>query len=147
MISSQEVRNKINEKRIGHSKYEKICNHVFVHGTNNHKECRDRHILLPSDVSTVGEVYMNTEIRFSLQEIISPTEYVVRPLKIRTKDGFKDVNDSNRFFNFDLEFRMHYMKKDNLKNFESIELGQLCVIADDESAHHRGEIIEEDMDQ
>lgn len=112
-----------------------------MHGTNNHKECQKRHMLLPSDVPTGEMAYINKEIRFAVQKVISPTEYIVRPLQMRTANGYTNINASNEFINFDMEFRMHCLIEGHLKSSESIEIGQLCVVIDEHYAY-RGEVIE-----
>lgn len=137
----QQLRNEMNKQRKSKSQYEVICNYIFMHGNANHKNCRLRHVLLPSDILNNENAFVNKELRFHLIKVISPTEYIVRPLKIRTGNVWDEVNGSNEFLGFNMRFSFFYSLNANLKCVETIELGQLCVVVVND-APHRGQIIQ-----
>lgn len=121
--------------------YELLCKHVFMYGETSHRECQRRHTLLPIDILSDESGFVNRELRFHLLKIISPTEYIVRPMKIRIDNKWKDINCSNDYITFNLQFLLHYSYEENFKVHDSIELGSLCVIRV-RNVPQRGEIIE-----
>lgn len=111
-----------------------------MYGNTEHTACKNRHTLLASDLPTGENAYVNQNIRFHLFKIISPTEYIVRPLKVRTSNGWKIIMQSDEYAMFKIRFHIHYVNQDHLVRPHSIKLGQLCVVFIDE-APHRAEII------
>lgn len=127
--------------------FEPVCNHVFLHAStevHEHKACMKRHALLPTDIATDENdepLYVNQELRFHLLKIISPSEYIVRPLKQRTSNGWKDIMRSDESMVFKMRFHVHYVNSNNQIRPDTIKLGQLCVILVNETVPHRAEII------
>lgn len=130
----------MNELRQSERTLEPVCNHLFMYGNTEHTACKNRHTLLPSDLPTGEDPYVNQNIRFHLYKIISPTEYIVRPLKVRISDGWKIIIRSDEYAMFKIRFHVHYVNQNHLVRPRSIELGQLCVVFID-GAPHRAEII------
>lgn len=120
--------------------FEPVCNHVFLHGNTEHNACMNRHKLLPTDIATGENLYVNQELRFHLFKVISPSEYVVRPLKLRTISGWKNIMRSDEYAVFKMGFHLHYVKPENQVHPDKIELGKLCVVFVD-IVPHRAEII------
>lgn len=114
------------------------------HGT----DCSHRHMILSSDIVPESErIIQNGHIRFHVLKIISPTEYVVRPMMQLTENNkWIDINRSNEFICCDLKLQGLYK---NLKSAEKLPgicdptLGDKCVVQVDEK-FYRAEIIEID---
>lgn len=113
-------------------RYESICNFVFMHATIEHgSECKYRHLMLKSDILTDDENQITSgTLRFHVLKIVSPTEYVVRPIMLSSAENQQDwhiINGSDEFKVFDLQMQAHYKNDDSRKLLESLELGQMCV--------------------
>lgn len=131
----------MNKHRQSEHKFEPVCNHVFLHGSTEHNACMNRHTLLPTDIATGENLYVNQELRFHLLKVISPSEYIVRPLKVRcTSNGWKDIKQSDDYLVFKMGFHVHYVNPINQVRPDTIKLGQLCVVFVD-AVPHRAEII------
>lgn len=131
----------MNKHRQSEHKFEPVCNHVFLHGNTEHNGCMNRHTLLPTDIATDENMYVNQELRFHLFKVISPTEYIVRPLKVRLEPNrWKDIMRSNDYVVFKMGFHVHYVNPNNQVRPDNIKLGQLCVVFVD-TMPHRAQII------
>lgn len=130
----------MNKLRQTEHQFEPVCNHVFLHGSTEHNACKNRHTLLPTDIATGNNLYVNQELRFHLLKVIGPSEYIVRPLKVRTSNGWKDIMRSDDYAVFKMRFHVHYSNPIHQIRPDIIKLGQICVVFVD-TVPHRGEII------
>lgn len=125
-------------------RFESICNFIFMHGASEHQaNCRHRHLLLPTDVLDDTELLLNGQLRFNVLQIISPTEYVIRPTAHRTgeKEKWQTINNSNEFDDLNTQMQAYYKDSDNQKALHTLELGQKCVVQLHE-IFYRAEIIQ-----
>lgn len=130
-------------------KYHSICNMLFMHGTNNHEaKCEYRHLILPHDVLNDGENEIKSGLRFNVLDVVSPTEYIVRPIIhadiVDSKGHFgkwDTVNKSNEYDQLNLELQIHYKNAANQKILHTLELGQKCVCAR-RGVYYRAEIMQ-----
>lgn len=116
-----------------------------MHGTNEHqKNCPKRHLLLQSDVLEDDKNQFNGgTIRYSVLQMITPTEYIVRPILHQEKgkqDNWKAFN-SDEFVCLDAEMQVHYKRSSNLKLLDLPKPGDKCVILECDK-FYRAEIIE-----
>lgn len=116
-----------------------------MHGvTDHHTECNYRHLMLKSDILDDEQNQMPSGIlRFHVLKIVSPTEYLVRPMKINLagdQQNWTEINGSNGFNTMDLHIQIHYKQSKNQELLGSHELGQICVAMHEEK-YYRAEII------
>lgn len=112
--------------------YETICNYVFVHGQPHYqKDCRNRHSLLPYDVLDEPFAHHTQYLRFQLLNLISPTEYVIRPLEVKCASGWQTINSSDKYgCEFSPRFLQYYNKAQNQYLQTAIKVGDLAVTFD-----------------
>lgn len=108
-----------------------------MHGvTDHHTECNYRHLMLKSDILNDEQNQMPSgTLRFHVSKMVSPTEYLVRPIKIKPAGDQQDwsvINGSNEFNAMDLQMQIHYKQSGNQKLLGSLELGQICVALHEE---------------
>lgn len=122
-------------------KMESICNCIFVHGVAHYQpKCRNRHMILPFDISKDPVAHYTAMIRFNLLKVLSPTEYIVQPLQMKS-DKWRSINSINSFqFHMNPSFIAHYNNFSNRTVQQPIELGFLCVTMK-EDVPYRCEII------
>lgn len=118
---------------------------MFMHGvTDHHTECNYRHLMLKSDILDDEQNQMPSgTLRFHVLKIVSPTEYLVRPMKINLagdQQNWTEINGSNGFNTMDLHIQIHYKQSKNQELLGSHELGQVCVAMHEEK-YYRAEII------
>lgn len=106
---------------------------MFVHGQPHYqKDCRNRHSLLPYDVLDEPIVQHKQYLRFQLLNLISPTEYVIRPLEAKFASGWQTINSSDKYrCEFNPRFLQHYAKTENQYLQTVIEVGNLAVTMED----------------
>lgn len=123
--------------------HEPICSFVFMHGSSDHyTDCMDRHMILDTDILTENTKQIpNGVLRFHVLQIITPTEYIVRPTQFKS-DGEKwnDVNGSDAFMRSDLKMQSFYKNAANVKCLTGLKLGEKCVVERHEK-FYRGDII------
>lgn len=132
----------INERARDHC-FEPICSFVFMHGSSNHfSDCPNRHIILRDDISTGNANQItNGTLRFHVLKITSPTEYIVRPMLIKSEgDEWSVINSSNKFVYLDTQIQVFYKNANNLKCLIALKLGEKCAVQCHEK-FYRGEII------
>lgn len=132
-------------ERAENEKYETICNYAFVHGqTHYQRDCRNRHLILSHDILDEPIVQCDQLIRFQMLKVRSPTEYVVRPLKVKYPSGWQAINSSEKYANdFYLRFVQHYKKRANRTLKLVINAGDLGVVLVQDGIPFRCEIIKQ----
>lgn len=128
-------------------RFKQICNFVFMHGINEHSlDCKYRHLMLQSDVLNVDENQITSgTLRFLVLKVVSPTEYIVRPMTLSStgkSQDFSAVNGSSDFKILDLQMQGHYRKLQDTHYLELFELGQVCVVIWREK-YYRAQIVRE----
>lgn len=109
--------------------------------THYQAKCRNRHMILPFDVLKDPIAHYTAMIRFKLIKVISPTHYIVQPLKMKS-DKWRFINSSNSFqIIINTKFTVHYNNSSNRMVQQPIELGFLCVTIK-EDIPYRCEIIQ-----
>lgn len=131
-------------ERANNIRFSPICNHVLLHGTSDHQaDCRKRHKLLKSDIleDESNKIDCGT-VRFHVLNIISPSEYIVRPTELQTDENtWKQIEGSNKFVILDAKIQAFYKNANNTKSLIALNLGEKCCIERD-NKFYRGEIIE-----
>lgn len=121
-----------------------ICNYVLMHGSSDHQaDCQKRHKLLKSDILKEGSSQIECGIvRFHILNIISPSEYIVRPTELQTDENtWTRIEGSDKFVILDAEIQAFYKNANNTKSLIALNLGEKCVI-ERHDKFYRGEIIE-----
>lgn len=129
-------------ERAKERKHEPICRFIFMHGSSDHSDCMDRHMILDTDIlrGNSNEITRGN-IRFHLIKIITPTTYIVRPTMLKSDDEtWNIVNGSNEFMYLDMKMQVFYKNASNLKSLTSLKTGEKCVIERHEK-FYRGEIL------
>lgn len=124
--------------------YEPICSFVFMHGSDDHfGDCASRHVILRQDILTRGipNQITNGTLRFHVFQIISPTEYIVRPTMLKSEEGeWNPINSSNEFISLDIKMQAFYKNEQNVKCLSQLKLGGKCVV-EYKGRFYRGEIL------
>lgn len=115
-----------------------------MHGTSEHSNsCQKRHLLLQSDVLEDDKnQFIAGTIRFSVLKMVTPTEYIVRPVMYQEKgmqQNWKFFN-SDEFVCLDTEMQVYYKQCSNIRVLNSPTPGDKCAIVEYEK-FYRAEII------
>lgn len=143
LFDSQRARMQNTEERARDLRFEPICNFVFMHGTSEHRNgCRMRHKLVSTDIldEKTNQIQPGT-LRFHIINIISPTEYIVRPVSFQTDDNkWHPMAGSDEFVCLDTKIQQFYRNSNNPKRLIVLALGEKCVV-EKLDKFYRGEII------
>lgn len=130
-------------ERANKLRFAPICNYVFMHGTSDHQtNCRKRHMLLNSDMTDDASTQIKSgTLSFHVLDIISPSEYIIRPDSVNA-DGmnWESIKGVNEFNTLNDEMQTFYQNDGNITSLV-VELGEKCAVKKDDH-FYRGEIIE-----
>lgn len=144
----QQIRILNDNEKAEKCRLESICNFLFMHGRSNHESsCRERHLLMPSDVPLPDSAAPRSGgIRLKILNIFSPTRYAVRLLtkKLTVSPVWEPINQSDAYMDFNRKFNKYYSDSSNIRDLLTTEMDKLCAIEDNNGpshAFHRGRII------
>lgn len=124
MKLGKQARSKLDQERNEINRFKPICDFLFMHGHGEHEiNCDYRHNIVPFDL--VNQQF-NGVMRLNILKVISPTEYIVWPIKSKS-NGWHRINDSDNYLIFNVEFQKHHEDVKKQVVHHPVGLGDLAV--------------------
>lgn len=119
-----------------------FCPDLLLLGECVSAACAMRHTLTEADRSRPS-IPRHGVVKLVVMEVLSPAHFSARLVAHRSLGStiWHRVDDSLEYMNFSMRFMNHYGVEDNHRSHANSQLGDLCVIAE-ENSFQRCQIIE-----